>query len=99
MYTKGGAQHRGSILASHPAARVQFLTFPKIYLDVADTYPLHWLEGSGQKLENVEQTHLVQGSDKLVLQKRMYTILLWANFSVKAAIYESFKFYNQLVLI
>ena len=75
------------------------LTFPKIYLDVADNYPLHWLEGSGQKLENVERTNLVLGSDKLVLQKLIYTILLWVNFLIKAAIYESFKFQNQLVLI
>ena len=29
----------------------------------------HWLEESGHRLENVDQTHLVLASGKLVLQK------------------------------
>ena len=43
----------GSILASHPAAPGSILGIPK----------------SGQRLENVDRTHLVLASGKLVLQK------------------------------
>ena len=36
---------------------------------VAEVYQPHCLEESGQWLENVDQTHLVLASGKLVLQK------------------------------
>ena len=49
---------------------VWFSVFPKIYFDVVEIYRWRWLEESGQMLENVDQTHLVLASDKLVLQKR-----------------------------
>ena len=56
----------GSILASHPA-------FPKNFkgkiINVAEVNQRRWLEKSGQWLENVDQTHLVQASGKPVLQK------------------------------
>ena len=51
--------HGGSILASHPAARVQFLVFPRIDFDVAEIYPWCLLELSGQKLDNIDWTYLV----------------------------------------
>ena len=38
-------------------------------IDVAEVNQLHWLEESGQWLENVGQTHLVLASSKPVLQK------------------------------
>ena len=50
---------------------VEFLTFLKIYCDVAEIYQWRWLEESGQKLENVDPTHLVLASGKLVLQKSL----------------------------
>ena len=36
---------------------------PKKYFDVAQIYQRHWLEESGQRLTNVNQTHLVQQKD------------------------------------
>ena len=45
-------------------------TFPKFYLDVAEIYRQLWLEESGKRLENVDPTHLVLASGKLVLQKK-----------------------------
>ena len=41
----------------------------KNYFDVAEIYQWRWLEESGQRLENVDQSHLVLASGKLVLQK------------------------------
>ena len=69
----GAAQRRGSIIASHPAAQVQFPAFLKIFrgkiIDIADDNQRRWLEEIGRLLENVYQTHLVLASDKLLLQK------------------------------
>ena len=45
--------------------RVWFLAFPKIYFDVAEIYRQCWLEESGQRLENVDQTRLVLASGKI----------------------------------
>ena len=39
--------------------QVRFSAFLKIYIDVAVTYQQPWLEESGQRLENVDRTHLV----------------------------------------
>ena len=41
----------------------------KNYFDVAEIYQWRWLEECGQRLENVDQSHLVLASGKLVLQK------------------------------
>ena len=49
--------------------QVWFSAFPKIYLDVAEN---HRLEESGQRLENVDQTHIVLASGNLVLQKATF---------------------------
>ena len=43
--------------------------FPKIYFNVAEISRRRWLEEGGQRLENVDRTHLVLASGKLVLQK------------------------------
>ena len=51
---EGAAKHRGSILASHPAALGLILAVPKI---------------RGQRLDNVKRTHLILARNKLVLQK------------------------------
>ena len=48
---------------------VRFLVFPQNYFDVAEIYQQHWLEVSGQRLKNVDRTHLVLASGKQVLQK------------------------------
>ena len=45
------------------------LGIPKNYFDVAEIYQWRWLEECGQRLENVDQSHLVLASGKLVLQK------------------------------
>ena len=49
--------------------QVRFLAFPKIYFQVAEIYSRHWLEESGQRLDNIDRTNLVLASGKLVLQK------------------------------
>ena len=49
--------------------QVRFPALPKIYINVAVTYQQRWLEENGQRLENVDRTHLVLASGKLVLQK------------------------------
>ena len=56
--------------------QVRFSAFLKIYFDVTEIYQWCWLEKSGQMLENVDQTHLVLASDKLVLQKRYRTLVI-----------------------
>ena len=38
-------------------------------IDVAEIFGRHWLEGSGQRLENVDRTHLVLVSGNLVPKK------------------------------
>ena len=50
-------------------SRVRFSAFPKNNFDVNETYQRRWLEESGQRLEYVDQTHLVLASGKLVFQK------------------------------
>ena len=47
----------------------QHSTFPEIYFDLAEVSQRHWFEESAQRLENVDQSHLVLSSGKLVLQK------------------------------
>ena len=70
----GTAWHRGSKLASHPAApgsqHSRFFFSGKI-IDVAEVDQLPWLEESGQWLKNVDRTHLVLARGKTVLQKRL----------------------------
>ena len=66
---EGAARHRGRILASHKAPPGLILGIPKNYFDVAEIYQCRWLEESGQRLENVDRTHLVLASGKLVLKK------------------------------
>ena len=46
--------------------------FPKIYYDVVEIYRWHRLEESQQRLENVDRTHLVLASGKLVPQKAQH---------------------------
>ena len=53
----GAGWHLGSILASRPAAQGSILGILKIYFDVAER-----LEESGQRLNSVDQTDLVQAS-------------------------------------
>ena len=50
---------------------IRYSAFTKIYFDVAEVYRWLWLEESGQRLENVDQTHLVLASGKLVQQKML----------------------------
>ena len=57
-------------LLSTQQPQVRISVFPKIYFDVAEIYQRPWLEESGQRLENVDQTYLVLASGKLVPQKR-----------------------------
>ena len=37
------------------------------HVKVAEVYKRHWFEESGQWLENVDQTHLILASGKLIL--------------------------------
>ena len=66
-FGKGAAWHRGSILASHPGAPGLIPGVPSKIVDVAEVNQWCCLEESGQLLENVDQTHLVVASGKLVL--------------------------------
>ena len=43
----------------------------EIIIDIAEVNQQRWLEESGQWLENVDQTHLVQARGKPVQQKRI----------------------------
>ena len=43
----------------------------QIIFDVAEIYRRHWLEESGQRLENVDRTHLVLGSVKASTKKAL----------------------------
>ena len=53
---------------------VFFLATPKIEIDLdTEIYRQRWLEGSGQRLENVDRTLLVLASGKLVQQKKSIT--------------------------
>ena len=70
---KGAACHRGSILASHPAAPGLNPSVPKKFqrkkIDFAEVNRWRCLEESEQWLENVDPSHLVPASGKPVLQK------------------------------
>ena len=66
----GAAQHRGNVLASHPAAPGSIPRIPEI-IDIAEVNKRCWLEESGQWLENVARAHLVPASGKPVLQKEI----------------------------
>ena len=70
MRRGGTAWHRGSILASHPAAPglIPQKNQRKIF-NVAEVNQQRWLEERGQWLENVDLTHLVLASGKPVLPK------------------------------
>ena len=46
-------------------------------IDVAEVDQQHWLEESGQWLENVDLTHLVLASGKPVLQKNLQAAVAW----------------------
>ena len=48
---------------------VWFSASPKNYFDVAEINWWGWLETRGQRVENVDRTHLVLACGKLVLQK------------------------------
>ena len=66
--------HRGSRLAPHPPATGLIPSIPKKIrrkiINIAEVNQHHWLEESGQWLENVDRTHLVLASGKPVLQKK-----------------------------
>ena len=49
----------GCILTSHPGALGLILAFPKIHFEI---YRQRWLNESGQRLENIDQTHIVLAS-------------------------------------
>ena len=55
------------LLSQQP--QVLFSAFPKVYFNVAEIYRRRCLEASGQMLENVDRTHRVLTSGKLVLRK------------------------------
>ena len=66
---RGAAYHRGSILASHPAAPGLIPSIPENFfigtiIDVAYVNQRPWLE------ESVDQNHLVLASGQPVLQKK-----------------------------
>ena len=63
--TRGGGG-QDSILASRPS----WEKMRKNYFNFALVNQWRWIEESGQWLENVDQTHLVLASGKLVLQKK-----------------------------
>ena len=44
-----------------------------MYFYAGEIYQWHWLEKSGQRLQYVDQTHLVLASGKLALQKTQST--------------------------
>ena len=45
--------------------------FEEKIINVAEVNQQHWLEESGQWLDNVDQTHLVLASGRPVLRKRL----------------------------
>ena len=49
---------------------IRYSAFTKIYFDVAAIYRWRWLKESDQRLENVDKTHLVLASGKLVQPKK-----------------------------
>ena len=55
----GGGGGLAAFLLSAQQHRIQFLAFPKIIFYVAEIYWRRCLEKSGQRLENVDRTHVV----------------------------------------
>ena len=66
----GAAQHRGSILASNPAAPGLILDVPRNFLLMLLRLKDSNAQDSGQRLDNVNPTRLRLASGKLVLHKR-----------------------------
>ena len=69
------AKHRGSILASHPAALGSIPSVPQKnfrgnIIKIAEVNQRNRFEKSGQWHENVDRSHLVLAGGKPVLQKR-----------------------------
>ena len=70
-YRGGGAQQNGSVFGLHPAA-------PGLILHVPENNSMlqRFIDGpaqnTGQRLDNINQTHLVLARGKLVLQKSVY---------------------------
>ena len=66
LFDQGAELHRGSILASHPAALGLIPSAPNFLrrkiIDVTEVNQGGWFEESGQQLKNVDQTHLVLAS-------------------------------------
>ena len=60
------AQHRGSILASNPAVPGFVIDVPRNYLLMLSRLKDSTAQNSGQRLYNVNPTHLVLASGKLV---------------------------------
>ena len=72
----GAALHRGSKLASRPAPPGSILSIPKNFLLMfIDSTAFN----SGRRLNNVNRTHIVLTSGKLVLLKRLRHIYLVAD--------------------
>ena len=70
---------------------VQFLAFPRIFLLMLLTFIDWTAQNSGQRLDNVNKTHLVLASGKLVLQKSMLILLFkYRPFPASFWIYFSF---------
>ena len=72
LYYLWAAQHNGSGLSCRGFDfwHSQFFQMKKI-VDVAEVNQQHCLEESGQWLYNVDQTHLLLASGKLVLNKEI----------------------------
>ena len=72
VYVTGGKQH-STMVSIFAAPGLDSQRSPKNFIgkivDVADVNLWRCLEKSGQWLENVDQTHLVLASCKLVIQK------------------------------
>ena len=64
------AKDRGRILASHPAPPGSILGGPRIFLLMLLRFINGTAKNSRQRLDNVNQTHLVLAIGKLVQQKR-----------------------------
>ena len=64
-------------LSSQTAAPGTIPSIPKKFsgkiINFAEVNQLCWLEDSGQRLENVDRTHLVLASGKPVLQKNIHS--------------------------
>ena len=91
------AQHRGSILASHPAAPGSIPSIPtnfsmeRVSILVGEVNQQRWLEESGQWLENVDRTHPVLASGKPVIQKNYVFLLFTFLMSVSSCHPEAIK--------